>query len=75
MATATVDLRVGNLMSIDPVVIGADAPASEAVRQLKRYRVSGLPVISADATVGVISKTDLMVARSTPAPGDPRVRR
>ncbi|MGH2428366.1 MAG: CBS domain-containing protein [Candidatus Limnocylindria bacterium] len=65
MTTATSDLRVGNLMTIDPVVIGADAQAGEAERLLKTYHVSGLPVVSGNATVGVISQTDLMVARSS----------
>lgn len=65
MSIATNDLRVGNLMTIDPVVISADAPASEAERLMKTYRVSGLPVVSGDATAGVISQTDLMVARSS----------
>ena len=59
------DLRVGNLMTIDPVVISADAPASEAERLLKTHRVSGLPVVSGGATAGVISQTDLVVARSS----------
>jgi len=58
-------LRVGNLMTIDPVVISADAPASEAERLLKTHRVSGLPVVSGSATAGVISQTDLVVARSS----------
>lgn len=65
MTTATKDLRVGNLMTIDPVVIGADAQASEAERLLKTYRVSGLPVVSGGVTVGVISQTDLVMARSS----------
>jgi CBS domain-containing protein len=65
MTTATGDLRVGNLMTIGPVVIGADAQASEAERLLKTHHVSGLPVVSGDATVGVISQTDLVVARSS----------
>lgn len=65
MTIAASDLRVGNLMTIDPVVIRADAPAIEAERLLKTYRVSGLPVVSGDATVGVISQTDLVVARSS----------
>jgi CBS domain-containing protein len=65
MTIAASDLRVGNLMTIDPVVIGPDAPASEAERLLKTYRVSGLPVVSDDATVGVVSQTDLVVARSS----------
>lgn len=65
MTIAASDLRVGNLMTIDPVVIGPDAPAAEAERLLKTHRVSGLPVISEDATVGVISQTDLVIARSS----------
>lgn len=65
MTIAASDLRVGNLMTIDPVVIRADAPAIEAERLLKTYRVSGLPVVDGDATVGLISQTDLVVARSS----------
>jgi CBS domain-containing protein len=65
MTIAARDLRVGNLMTIDPVVIQADAQVSEAERLLKTYRVSGLPVVSDDATVGVISQTDLVIARSS----------
>jgi CBS domain-containing protein len=65
MNTTTSDIRVGNLMTIDPVVIRADAPASEAERLLKAHRVSGLPVVDGEATAGVISQTDLMVARSS----------
>jgi CBS domain-containing protein len=65
MNTTTSDIRVGNLMTIDPVVIRADAPASEAERLLKAHRVSGLPVVNGEATAGVISQTDLMVARSS----------
>lgn len=65
MTIAASDLRVGNLMTIDPVVIRADAPASEAERLLKTYRVSGLPVVSGNAAIGVISQTDMVVARSS----------
>lgn len=63
----TTDLRVGNLMSTDPVVVGPDASAAEAERLLKTNRVSGLPVVDDGATVGVISLTDLVVA-SQPSP-------
>lgn len=65
MTIAANELRVGNLMTIDPVVIGPDAPASEAERLLKTHHVSGLPVVKDDETVGVISQTDLVVARSS----------
>lgn len=59
------DLRVGNLMTLDPIVIGPEAPVSEAERLLKTYRVSGLPVVEAGEGIGVISQSDLVVARSS----------
>ena len=48
----TTDLRVGNLMSTDPIVVGPDASAAEAERLLKTNRVSGLPVVEDGVTVG-----------------------
>ena len=70
------DLRVGNLMTIDPVVVGPEAPASDAERLLKTYHVSGLPVVADGVVVGVISHTDLLVARSSSMIGGnwPRMR-
>lgn len=66
MTTTTPDaIRVGNLMTIDPIVITPDESAAEAERLLKTYRVSGLPVMSGDDLVGVISQSDLVVARSS----------
>lgn len=64
MATTTI-LRVGNLMTADPVVIDAEASAHEAEMLLKSYRISGLPVVADGAVVGVISQTDLLNARSS----------
>ena len=58
-------LRVGNLMTLDPIVIGSDQRASEAERLLKTYRVSGLPVVDRGELIGLISQADLMVARSS----------
>jgi CBS domain-containing protein len=52
-------------MSHDPVVVEADAPATEAERLIKSYRVTGLPVISDGSVVGVVSQSDLVVARSS----------
>ena len=61
----TDDLRVGDLMTGDPVVIGPDAPATEAEQLLKTHHISGMPVVDGGVTVGVISQTDLMVAHSS----------
>lgn len=65
MASVTPDIRVGNLMSIDPVTISPDAPVADAERLIKTYRISGLPVVDGGATVGVISQTDIVIARSS----------
>lgn len=66
MTTTSADaLRVGNLMTVDPIVIGPEQPVVEAERLLKTYRVSGLPVVDGQDLVGVLSQTDLVVARSS----------
>ncbi len=62
---APTTLRVGNLMTVDPVVIDPDASAHDAEMLLKSYRISGLPVTVDGAVVGVISQTDLLNARSS----------
>jgi predicted transcriptional regulator len=62
---AMTTLRVGNLMTVDPVVIDPDASAHDAEMLLKSYRISGLPVTVDGAVVGVISQTDLLNAHSS----------
>lgn len=57
---------VGDLMTADPIVVGADAPLADAARLLERHRVHGLPVVDADGVlVGVVSQTDMLRARTT----------
>jgi IMP dehydrogenase len=65
MTVARGQLRVGDLMSIDPITIGPEASATEAEEVLKTYRVGGLPVVDGGELVGVISQSDLMVAHSS----------
>jgi CBS domain-containing protein len=56
---------VGDLMTRDPIVVGADTPLSDVVDLLDRYDVSGVPVVDADGDlVGVISRTDLAQAQT-----------
>jgi CBS domain-containing protein len=63
---ATRRLTVGDLMALEPVVVRADAPLSEAARTMDDYDVSGLPVVAPTGElVGVISETDLVRARAT----------
>ncbi len=63
-------LRVGNLMSAEPVVVEEEELASDAELLLRSYRITGLPVVSGGALVGVISQTDLLNARSSELIGE-----
>jgi CBS domain-containing protein len=61
MLTTDIDLRVEDLMTIDPVTVSADATVEQAEDLLRRNRISGLPVVdAAGRLVGVISQTDLL---------------
>jgi CBS domain-containing protein len=61
MPGTTTDLRVADLMTIDPVVVSEDASIEEAEELLRHHRITGLPVIDlAGRLVGVISQTDLL---------------
>ena len=59
-------LNVAELMSIDPVTIGADEPAHAAEKRMAERRVSGLPVVDRDGhLVGVVSQTDIVRAHAS----------
>jgi CBS domain-containing protein len=61
VTTPALDLRVDDLMTIDPVTVSAEATIEEAEELLRRNQVSGLPVTdAAGRLVGVISQTDLL---------------
>jgi CBS domain-containing protein len=55
------DLRVVDLMTIDPITVAIDATIEESEDLMRRHRVSGLPVVdAAGRLVGVISQTDIL---------------
>ena len=57
---------VGDLMTLEPIVVRADAPLSDAVHLMDHHRISGLPVVDRSGSlVGVVSQTDLARARGT----------
>lgn len=61
LSTTTSDLRVADLMTIDPIVIAIDATIEDAEGLLRRNRITGLPVVDNDGRlVGVFSQTDLL---------------
>jgi CBS domain-containing protein len=67
--TGTLEPRsVAELMTRDPIVVGAGTPLGDAAELMDFYRVSGLPVVDeAGRLIGVISQTDLLHARTTEA--------
>ena len=65
MSIQTVSPSVGELMSIDPITIGADEPAHAAELLMSDRRVSGLPVVDREGRlVGVVSQTDVVRAHA-----------
>jgi CBS domain-containing protein len=59
--TTEPDLRVEDLMTIDPVTVSTEATIEEAEELLRANRISGLPVTDAEGRlVGVITQTDLL---------------
>lgn len=55
------ELRVADLMTIDPITVAVDATVEEAEDLLRRHRITGLPVVDGGGRlVGVISLTDLL---------------
>ncbi len=46
-------------MIVDPIIIAPDAPISDAMALMKRYRISGVPVIVKGKLVGILTNRDL----------------
>ena len=66
MTRSTSPSVVGDLMAVDPIVIGVNTRLDDAAELLDRHGISGAPVVDdAGSLVGVFSQTDLLRARST----------
>jgi len=46
-------------MIIDPITISPDAPISDAIALMERYRISGVPVTDKGKLIGIITNRDL----------------
>lgn len=61
MLATSSDLRVADLMTIDPVVVSMDATIEDAEALLRHHHIAGLPVVDVTGRlVGVISQTDFL---------------
>lgn len=56
------ELRIGEIMTRDPITVPPDCPLSELKEILRVRRISGVPVMQDGALVGVISIEDLIKA-------------
>jgi len=58
---APTTLTARDIMTPDPVCVGADTSARELARTLEAEEISGVPVLDAsDRLIGVVSRTDLL---------------
>jgi acetoin utilization protein AcuB len=55
-------ILVRHLMSPAPIVTEPDAPADEAARLMLVNRISCLPVMRSETLVGIITKSDVLMA-------------
>jgi CBS domain-containing protein len=58
--------RVDEVMSREPVTIGAEASVEAAAQKLLHHRVGCLPVVVGGALVGIVTTTDLLRALAGP---------
>ena len=58
------EMKIADAMSADVVTVTPETPLKDAAALLAEHRISGLPVVEAEAVVGVVSEADVVV-RST----------
>lgn len=57
--------RVRSIMTPAPIVVEPNAPADEAARLMLKHRIGCLPVMRAETLVGIVTRSDLLVAFMT----------
>jgi CBS domain-containing protein len=63
----TRQMFVGDVMTMDPVVVNVDASLEEAAHLFRSNAISGLPVVDTRGSlIGVISQTDLVGVMDSP---------
>lgn len=72
---------VGEIMTATPLTIAEDTPLADVARTMETHGIKRLPVLRGDRLVGIVTRSDLLLAvarlaRDTPAPttGDERIR-
>ena len=60
----SLDAPVASIMTRDPVTIGADAFAFDALLAMSQHAIHHLPVLNGDDIIGMVTTTDLMRLQS-----------
>lgn len=58
-------LQVRAVMTPAPIIVEPNAPASEAARLMLNHRIGCLPVMRSETLVGVVTRSDILVAFMT----------
>lgn len=58
-------LQVRAVMTPAPIIVEPNAPASEAARLMLTHRIGCLPVMRVETLVGIITRSDILVAFMT----------
>ena len=67
-------MKVGELMTPDPVAVGPETPLKDVAAILLEHRISGVPVIGERLEVlGVVSEADIIAKEVGPDPHDRRL--
>jgi len=59
------ELEVRAVMSAAPIIVEPQAPAAEAARLMLTHRIGCLPVMRGETLVGIITRSDILVAFMT----------
>ena len=62
MGTLIANLKVGQVMSRDPITIHEDDSLGKAAELMLERRIGGLPVVNGRTLVGIITTTDVLRA-------------
>jgi len=78
--THTYGRHVRDVMTVDVIAVGSDAPLEEVVETMERHRIKRVPVVENQRVIGVVSRSDLLRAligqvRKAPIAGDDRAIR
>jgi CBS domain-containing protein len=67
-------MKIGELMTTDPVAVGPETPLKDVAAILLAHRISGVPVIGERLEVlGVVSEADIIAKAAGPGTDGPRI--